>query len=346
MSAGTGVAPETLARFHEQLEVLCITYNRAAYLDRTLQQLADSPVADCRITILDNASTDGTPAVCAAHERRLPDLRTVRHRKNVGASANYLHAVELATAPYTWVICDDDTYDFSDFGDVVEAVANSSFDLVSLGAAGGYRWVRGISSTTLELNRTHPGFHFVSSFVPSLIFRTELFDSTALAQGYATAGNLFPHFPFVRACAAESRTIHVARHQALIRNDGHNVLSPLHHFSLWMGNCRTIDDPDLRRQVVYECFEPVERGVRRRFVRALAEAVAFERLEHPDRLALELLQIALGLAREQRLLLLALMPIAVAPAGLLSAVRVARMRLSGAPEYIPPPPEVSDPLRL
>lgn len=346
MTADRSVASGSLTRFHEQLEVLCITYNRADDLDRTLQQLADSPVAGCRITVLDNASTDGTPAVCAAHAQTLPRLRSVRHRKNVGASANYLHAVELATAPFTWIICDDDTYDFTRFDDVVAAVGSGEFDLVSLGAAGGYRWVRGLATTTTELGRSHPGFHFVSSFVPSLIFRTDLFDSTALSQGYAAAGNLFPHFPFVRACAAQSRTIYIARDQVLFRNDSHNVLSPLRHFSLWVSNCRSIEDADVRRQVVYECFELNERGFRRRFALRLAEAVAFERLEYPDRLPHELMDIALGLTRDQRLLLSMLLPIAVAPRTLLRAVRIARVRLSGAPEYLPPTPEVRDPLRL
>ena len=330
-------------RLEDLLEVLCITYNRADDLDRTLRQLAESPVAGCRITVLDNASTDDTPVVCAGHLLSLPQLRTVRHRKNVGASANYLHAVELAEAPYTWIICDDDTYDFSLFEDVIDAITSESFDLVSLGAAGGYRWVRGVSTTTTELAGSNPGFHIVSSFVPSLIFRTSLFDSSALAQGYAFAGSLFPHFPFVRACAEQTRSIYVAREQTLFRGGDNNVLSLLQHFSLWVTNCRSIADVDACRQVIHEYFELGVRGVRWRFTFHLAGAIAYERLEHPGRLWREVHDIALGLTNDQRLLLALLLPLAVTPRSLLRIVRL--VRWGRAAKAIPPPADV-DPLRM
>jgi glycosyltransferase involved in cell wall biosynthesis len=293
--------------------------------------------------VLDNASTDATAEVCARWEADLERLRTVRHPKNVGASANYLHAIELATAPYTWVICDDDEYDFGRFGDVAEAICAGEFDLVSLGSAGTYRWVRGVATTTTALRRSHPGFHFVSSFVPSLIFRTDLFDSAALSQGYRAAANLFPHFPFLTACAMESRSIYVAREQVLFRNEGQNVLSPLHFLTLWVNNCRTIADRSLRRQVVFEAFGLGRPGVRWRFARHVAECIAYERLEHPDRVVRELGTIALGLTRDQLLLLASVLPIAFCPRFILRIVRRLRGTKAGAAR---PFMEFQDRLRL
>jgi glycosyltransferase involved in cell wall biosynthesis len=329
----------------EQLEVLCITYNRAGDLDRTLGQLAHSPLARCRITVLDNASTDATPEVCARREALLERLHTIRHPKNIGLSANYLHAIELATAPYTWVICDDDHYDFGRFGDVAEALRSGEFDLVSLGSAGTYRWVRGIASTTAELRRSHPGFHFVSSFIPSLIFRTALFDSNALSQGYRAAGDLFPHFPFLNACVAESRSLYIAREPVLFRNDAQNVLSPLQFLTSWVNNCSSITDRQLRRQVVFEAFELGEPGFRWRFASYVAQWIAYERLEHPERVARELGEIAFGLSRDQLLLLAPLLPIALIPRPLLRALRTLRARLTNVG---PPQPfmESQDRLRL
>jgi len=315
----------------DQLEVLCITYNRAGHLDRTLGQLVDSPLERCRITVLDNASTDATPEVCARRSADLPHLQTVRHPKNVGASANYLRAVELATAPYTWVICDDDSYDFARFGDVSQAICSGEFDLISLGsAAGTYRWVRGLATTTTELRRVKPGFHFISSFVPSLIFRTDLFDSTALSQGYRAAGNLFPHFPFLNACVSQRRSLYIAQEQVLFRNEGQNVLSPLHFLTLWVNNCRTIADPQLRSQVIFEAFQLDRRGVRWRFARHVAEWIAYERVEHPDRVVRELGAIALGLTRDQLVLLVPLLAIAFLPRALLATVRDLRARFTKA----------------
>jgi len=318
------------ARVEDLVEVLCISYNRADDLDCTLTQLRESPFAACRITVLDNASSDDTPKVCAAHEARLPHLRTVRHRRNVGVSANYLRAVELATAPYTWIICDDDTYDFTRFGDVLEALVSESYDLISLGAASDHRWAAGVAGTTVELRETEPGFHFVHSFVPSLIFRTELFETSEIIAGYMAAHTLFPHFPFLTACATTPRSIYVAREQVLFRNEGQNTLTGLRFFTLWLGACATIEDPRLRHQVVYETFWLNEPGCRRRFLGFVAGAIAFERLEHPERLVSELETILRAASPEQRLLLLGLLPLALPPRGVYRAVRRRRHRGFGA----------------
>src|SRR4051812_15580028 len=95
------------------LEIFIFTYNRAESLKRTLLQLAAEPVRSCRITVLDNHSTDATPEVCTGARNFLPNLRHIRHSKNIGGLANYLRAIEVAEAKYTWVICDDDSFDFT-----------------------------------------------------------------------------------------------------------------------------------------------------------------------------------------------------------------------------------------
>src|SRR5690349_20144371 len=98
----------------DELELFVVTYNRAGALRRTLEALLVSPFSGCAITVLDNASVDETPAVCEEFAGRFARLRTVRHARNVGFGANYLRAIELARAPYTWILADDDDYDFSD----------------------------------------------------------------------------------------------------------------------------------------------------------------------------------------------------------------------------------------
>jgi GT2 family glycosyltransferase len=85
------------------LEVILVTYNRARYLETTLQQLAKSPVAGCRFSIIDNASTDDTPEVCARFAQQFPNFHVRRNRFNVGISGNYLRALETAQAEYTWI---------------------------------------------------------------------------------------------------------------------------------------------------------------------------------------------------------------------------------------------------
>ncbi len=107
----------------DELELTLITYNRADALARTLEQLATSPFAACRLTVLDNCSTDGTAGgVRGLRAERFPELRVVRHARNIGAEANYLRALETMERPYGWVLCDDDDLDFSDCDDVIAAI--------------------------------------------------------------------------------------------------------------------------------------------------------------------------------------------------------------------------------
>ena len=56
------------------LEILCPTYNRAPFLKNTLEQLfaPNSPVKNCHMTFLDNASTDDTPRLLAQYAAQHP----------------------------------------------------------------------------------------------------------------------------------------------------------------------------------------------------------------------------------------------------------------------------------
>lgn len=104
----------------ESFEILVVTYNRKAYLEHTLQQLlaADSPVKEVSITILDNCSTDGTSELIDAFCTKYPNLKHIRHVRNIGGNANIARAFELAQKEYFWVLADDDDYDFTHWDEV------------------------------------------------------------------------------------------------------------------------------------------------------------------------------------------------------------------------------------
>lgn len=189
----------------DALEILIITYNRAKYLDRTLAQLLGSPFSRCKITVLDNRSSDETPLICAKYQSLFPDFGILRHWKNIGACANYLRAVELSESLYTWILCDDDTFDFTDCLDVVDAIELGGVDLIHTGAPGEFGWRRGITTTSANLTKNGTHYFWVFSFVPSLIFKTERFDSECIAKGYRISVNSYPHFEFLRKSVSRSR---------------------------------------------------------------------------------------------------------------------------------------------
>ena len=111
------------------LGILLVTYNRKEYLKRTFKQIlaVDSPIKDLDITILDNASTDGSSELIDEYSKSFPNIKHIRHVANIGGNANICRAFELAASSgkeYVWVLCDDDKYNFSNWDEVKSSIDN------------------------------------------------------------------------------------------------------------------------------------------------------------------------------------------------------------------------------
>ncbi len=76
----------------------------AEAIDSVLAQTFD----DLELIISDNASTDGTRAICEGYAARDPRVRYVRNPSNLGAAANYNRTFALARGRYfKWLAHDD-----------------------------------------------------------------------------------------------------------------------------------------------------------------------------------------------------------------------------------------------
>jgi glycosyltransferase involved in cell wall biosynthesis len=244
------VATEDVKRkLAEKIELFIFTYNRAPFLEETLRQLTQSPFSLCKITVVDNASTDGTDEVCRKYADVIQRFRHVKHRANLGCSANYLRAVEMSQGLYTWVLCDDDKFDFSKAGDVIEKILEGKLDLISVGVEG-HNLRGGTLTTTRELALTQEYFLW-HSFIPSLIFKTVHFDSKSLVDGYHNADTLLPHFPFVANMAEKNVTIYISREKVIRKGDNFGY-APLQFMVGWLRGSNKIEDPVLRRKCMSE----------------------------------------------------------------------------------------------
>lgn len=234
-----------------ELEIVIITYNRYTFLDKTLQQLLLSPFAGCRITVLDNCSTDATRDTCVRLSSSFPDFRVITHRVNIGGNANYLRAVEFSTSTYTWVLCDDDFLDFSHCDDVIDAINSGEFDLVEVGATERGGWSRGVATSARKMVDQGLDYHFRLSFFPAYIFRTSLFDSACFCWGYKHIDRLYPQFAFLNKSVREDFSIYLAKTRIVIRNDvNDNSFSPLAWYAAWVTCCRTIPDQLARSRAI------------------------------------------------------------------------------------------------
>ncbi len=229
------------------LEICIPTYNRAEKLEKTLRAFVSSPFSVCKLTVLNNCSTDATSQVVERLRGGLPRLHLVTHGRNIGASPNYLRAVEVATAPYCWVLGDDDELDFSSCDRIIAALEQQESDLIPVSGHGVKEGVSDVSSLLQE------GYSFFGEhgWISSLIFKTSCFDSSSLHNGYRNVPNLFPHLPFLIAAAEKNLTVSVIRQQLvrLTPPDGLNF-APLAMRVGWVRGCRTFAPKTLLAQAV------------------------------------------------------------------------------------------------
>ena len=197
----------------DYLEIVLITYNRATELKNTLDALCKSPFAVCRITILNNASTDNTLKVCNSYLDEFANLTIITHKVNIGGNANILRAVETSNGKYTWILADDDEYDFSDCDDLIEAIITEKAELIHVGAHTDVPWNLGGNLDTPRnlVNKGYPFFRF-SSFLPCNVFRTEAF-YPYIIQGYDNIINFYPHMPFLISFYELDKYIYITKNR-------------------------------------------------------------------------------------------------------------------------------------
>lgn len=240
---------ETKDKLAERIELFIFTYNRGAFLENTLKQLFAGPFSKCKITVVDNASTDTTADVCQRFGGMYANFRHVRHRANLGCSANYLRAVELARKMYTWVLCDDDSFDFSKASDVVEKIIEGKLDLISVGVHG-HNLIGGTLTTARQLALTQE-FFLWHSFIASLIFKTEHFDSYNLTEGYHNADTLLPHFMFNVNMAIKDVSIYISKEKVISKGNNFGY-APIQFLVGWLKGCNKIPDRALRKKCMHE----------------------------------------------------------------------------------------------
>jgi glycosyltransferase involved in cell wall biosynthesis len=168
----------------DKIEVFIPTYNRSKLLHKTLEQLLDGPLKECRITVVDDGCTDETERVTTDFARSHSNVIYVKHRINLGLVAAYFKCIDLmGSCQYTWILADDDDLDFSAAEDVMAEVDRGDSDLISVSAdchslrMPGFRGHLGSAAHLRGFMKSH-------SFTPSLIFKSSLFTSEIVKDSY------------------------------------------------------------------------------------------------------------------------------------------------------------------
>jgi glycosyltransferase involved in cell wall biosynthesis len=84
-------------------------YNGERFIARAIEAVLGQTYKDLTLIISDNASTDGTQAICEAYVRRDPRVRYLRYEENRGAAWNFSNTFHEARSPYFKWQCVDDS---------------------------------------------------------------------------------------------------------------------------------------------------------------------------------------------------------------------------------------------
>ena len=210
------------------LEIIILTYNRSSSFISTLNYVNNSKLSNCKITVLDNCSNDDT----LREFTLLPYCEKINYivnNTNIGPCLNFLKAIEISESEYTWILCDDDNYDFDKISDVIEIINSSQIDLIHVGAHK-ENWNCGGSILTPSAS-INKGYHFFKygSFWPCNIYRTSLLKSNldeiknAVETGY-------PQMPVLINVFKNELPFYIAKNQIVFANP----VSENYNFNTWI----------------------------------------------------------------------------------------------------------------
>ena len=91
-----------------RIEVVVPCYNYGRFLRQSVESVLAQSNADVRVLIVDDASEDETPRVCAELACEDPRVEVIRHPVNLGHIATYNEGIERARGDYLLLLSADD----------------------------------------------------------------------------------------------------------------------------------------------------------------------------------------------------------------------------------------------
>lgn len=83
-------------------------YNCERYISQSIESMLNQSYGDFELVISDNASTDGTEAICRRYAAQDSRVRYVRRSENIGGPGNFRHVFSLCSGKYhKWTTADD-----------------------------------------------------------------------------------------------------------------------------------------------------------------------------------------------------------------------------------------------
>ncbi|MEI0525685.1 glycosyltransferase [Brachyspira murdochii] len=177
---------------NEDLDIILITYNRVDKLKEIVSDILDenSPIKSCKITFLDNCSTDGTSEFLIKLSEEYSNIIHIRHKVNIGGNANIVRAFEYVTKKYFWILCDDDRLDFTYWENVEIALKSDKYDIIETytdpKVFSGETYTERLSKLLIEI-----------VLLPAAIYRSKYLKEDVIFNAYINIYALIPHMALI-----------------------------------------------------------------------------------------------------------------------------------------------------
>ena len=222
------------------LEIFIITYNRYDYLKETITALKNSVFNQNKITVLNNCSTDDTFSLFDEFKNDFNKILFVNHPNNIGALANVIRAFELSNSAYTWVLCDDDYYNFDVVDDIFRIMEEGKIDLIHVGGHPEEPWMHA-QKINNPANLLNEGYHYfkLASFLPCNIYKTIKLQKT-LIQSYNNIINGYPHFPYIISLYKDKSNIYISKQKLVTARLSNQFYDHAQWFVWWINSCKLL----------------------------------------------------------------------------------------------------------
>lgn len=116
-----------------RISVIMPVYNAEEYLPAAIESVRGQTLRDIELILVDDGSTDGSPAVCDRHHAADPRVKVI-HKANAGVAAARNDGLDVATGEYL-MFCDaDDEYTPGFCARMLEEIVRTGADVVVCGS--------------------------------------------------------------------------------------------------------------------------------------------------------------------------------------------------------------------
>ena len=117
------------------LSVCIATYNRADYIEQTLQSFLSKHNDNIEILVGDSSTNQLTREIVERYNRQFQYLKYINLGEKRGVDVDYCKTIEQATGRFCWLFSDDDIVDEDALDRVLKEISKETYDLIVINSS-------------------------------------------------------------------------------------------------------------------------------------------------------------------------------------------------------------------